>query len=29
MYATICTRQNIAPVVRTISQFLSNPGKEH
>jgi len=29
MYAMVCTRPDIAHVVRTISRFLSNPGKEH
>jgi len=29
MYAMVCTRPNIALVVGTVSQFLSNPHKEH
>jgi len=29
MYAMVCTRPDLAHVVRTISQFLSNPGREH
>ena len=29
MYATICTRPNIAHVVCVASRFLSSPGKEH
>ena len=29
MYAMVCTRPDIAHVVGMVSQFLSNPGKEH
>jgi len=29
MYAMICTRQNIAQVVKVVSRYMSNPGKEH
>jgi len=29
MYAMVCTRLDIAHVVRVVSRFLSNPGKEH
>ena len=29
MYAMICTRPNIAYVVRFVSWFLTNHGKEH
>ena len=29
MYATVCTRPDIAHAVGTVSRFLSNPGREH
>ena len=29
MYAMVCTRSDIAYVVGMVSQFMSNPGKEH
>ena len=29
MYAMVCTRSDIAHVVGVVSNFLSNPGKEH
>ena len=29
MYVMVCIRPNIAHVVRVISRFLSNPGKQH
>jgi hypothetical protein len=29
MYVMVCTRSDIAHVVGMVSQFLSNPGKEH
>jgi ATP-binding cassette subfamily B (MDR/TAP) protein 1 len=29
MYVMVCTRPDIAHVVGMVSQFLSNPGKEH
>ena len=29
MYVMVCTRLDIAHVVRVVNKFLSNPGKEH
>jgi len=29
MYAMICTRPNLVYAVSTVSQFMSNPGKQH
>ena len=29
MYVMVCTRSDIAHAVGVISQFISNPGKEH
>ncbi|XP_070003518.1 secreted RxLR effector protein 161-like [Nicotiana sylvestris] len=29
MYAMVCTRPDIAQVVRVISRYMHNPGKEH
>ena len=29
MYATVCTRPDIAHVVGVVSKYMNNPGKEH